>query len=335
MFKFIFSLITTSLIIVSIFAYCNSQRTFEAKFKNIDGLPVGAQVTALGVEVGNVVKTRPYKDGVIVTIKIKNKKIGMPPPGSYLTITSFRPNQGRVLEIIPPKDELSDSKALIVQEPITTESWLHASFDLLEGLKNFSEVVIKTFTHENFEKVRLSFQRASESLNQTAEKLGTYEKTLISVKNNLASGANEANVLLIRVQKPLASLNRIIGDKNLPEALKGDLNKFSQDLDEITRDISGEDFVQNIAIYKTMILEALNRVNSSLIEADRDVTDPVLKQKIKTYSEHLANLNSFHEMITPEDIRNISNVIKNAKEVTIQASKSTEELNKKFESKQN
>ncbi len=334
MFRFIFSFILVLFLVISIFAYCDSQRTFEAKFKNIDGLPVGAQVTALGVEVGNVVKTRPYKDGVIVTIKIKNKKIGLPPPGSYLTITSFRPNQGRVLEIIPPS-ELSDSKALIVQEPITTESWLHASLDLLDGLKIFSESVIKIFTHENLQKVRLSFQRASESLNQTAEKLSTYEKTLVSVKNNLSSGADEANKLLISIKKPLDSLNRIIGDKNLPEALKGDLSSFSQNLDEITHDISGENFIQNIGTYKTMILEALNRVNDSLVEADRDVTDPILKQKIKSYGEHLANLKSFSEMISPEDVRNISNVIKDAKEATIKASKTTEELNKKFNSKQN
>ena len=66
---------------VSTYTYYNSQRTFEAKFKNIDGLPKGAKVTFLGVKIGEVIRTRPDHDGVIVTVRITNKKVPNPKAG--------------------------------------------------------------------------------------------------------------------------------------------------------------------------------------------------------------------------------------------------------------
>lgn len=325
MFKFVFNLTLILVIIFCVFVYRNSQRTFEAKFKNIDGLPVGAQVTALGVPVGKVIKTRPYKDGIIVTIRITNKRIQNPVPGSQLTITSFRPGRGRVLEIIPPQEDLSDDKSFIVQEPITTDSWLNAALDLLDGLKYFSNAVIKQVTPENFQRTRLAFSRASESLNQIADKLAQYESTLSSVKDKFATRASEANALLMRLQEPVASLNKIVDDKNLPESLKHDLEQFSQNLSDITANITKEDFVQNAIAYKTMILNVLNDINSSLVEADEQIKDPVLKEKIRSFNEHLVNLNARNEMISVEDINNLRKVVKNAKELTVKASQVTKE----------
>src|SRR3990167_1209437 len=94
------------ILVLGIYIYFNPEETFEAKFKNIDGLPKGAPVTALGVKVGEVVRTRSISDGVIVTVKITNKSFLKPLPGSQLTITSFRPSQGRVLEISAPDENI-------------------------------------------------------------------------------------------------------------------------------------------------------------------------------------------------------------------------------------
>ena len=170
---------------VGIYIYFNPEETFEAKFKNIDGLPPGAPVTALGVKIGEVVRTKLISDGVLVTVRIADKSIPKPPPGSLLAITSFRPNQGRVLEIIPPDEKLDENKAYIVQEPITSESWLHASLELLDRLKEVSALIMKYATPENFDKVRMAFSRASESLNETANNLLSHESDLINIKQKL------------------------------------------------------------------------------------------------------------------------------------------------------
>ena len=191
MVRLILFLVFAFVIGVSAYVYHNSQRTFEAKFKNIDGLPKGAAVTALGVKVGEVIKTRATHEGVIVTIKITNKSVPVPMAGSQLTITSFRPAQGRVLEIVPQESKLNETKAWIIQEPITTESWLHASLDLAERLKSFSETIIKHVTPENFEAARTTFSRASQSLTQTTGHLIEYESNLINLKNKISNKSSD------------------------------------------------------------------------------------------------------------------------------------------------
>lgn len=325
MFKLFTNLLILFFILVSILLYYNSQRTFQAKFKNIDGLPIGAQVTALGVKVGEVIRTKADNDGIVVTIRITNKKFESPAPGSQLAITSFRPNQGRVLEVVPPKDDLSEAKSWLVQEPITTESWLHASIELLEGLKSFSNVIIKNLTPENFTVVRQSFSSASESLNQIANRLVEYESNLVKVKEKLSVKANEANTLLLGLQGPIKSLNKIINDKELVSSLD-DLNGFSKNLAVISKDITSEDFLNNLTNRKTMILARLNQINASLIKADKELTNSDLKQNIKTFNEHITNLNTFNEMIQAEDIKKVKQIVKEARDITTKASESTNML---------
>ena len=325
MFKLLTKLLVLSFILVSILLYYNSQRTFQAKFKNIDGLPIGAQVTALGVKVGEVIRTKAIHDGIVVTIRITNKRFESPAPGSQLAITAFRPNQGRVLEIVPPKDTLNETESWIVQEPITTESWLHASIELLEGLKSFSNVIIKNVTPENFTIVRQSFSNASESLNQIANKLAEYESNLVNVKEKLSVKANEANALLLRLQEPIKSLNKIINDKDLISSLD-DLNGFSKNLAGISKDISSEDFLNNLTSNKTMILTRLNEINASLIKVDQELTNSDLKQKIKNFNNHITNLNTFNEMIQVEDIRKVKQIVKEARDITTKASEETSML---------
>ncbi|MBI3590501.1 MAG: MCE family protein [Candidatus Melainabacteria bacterium] len=327
MLRFFLSILTFFILVVSVYAYLNSQRTFEARFKNIDGLPIGAQVTALGVPVGKVIKTRPSKDGIIVTVKITNERVPRLEPGSQLTITSFRPNQGRVLEIIPPEDMLSETKAWIVQEPITTESWLHASLELLDSLKSFSETVIQYVTPENFERARLVFSKASESLSQTASKLAKNEEELSDLSKQIASEGAETNLLLLKLHEPIEALNKIVSDKNLKTSLSNDLGNFSGDLTEISRNITSENFVTNIIGFKVKILDHLNHVNASLIAADKKITDPTLLQNLKSFNEHVTNLNNFYEDLSKQDLKKItSDFTKKAKESTTKASKATKKL---------
>lgn len=312
---------------VSSYSYLNSQRTFEAKFKNIDGLPKKASVTALGVKIGEVVRTKPVHDGIIVTVRITNKSFPRPEPGSQLTITSFRPNQGRVLEIIPPKMEIEETKAWIVQEPITTESWLHASLELLEGLKYFSEVAIKYVTKENFDLARGAFTEASSSLNQVVGKLKEHEVNLALVKEKFSSKTDEANALLLRLQKPINSLNKIINDKQLTTNFKSELNKFSDDLMSISENITSETFTTNLTYFKTMILDYLNNVNNSLIVLDQMVRDPVLKQKFMDFNEHLASLNALYDELSKQDISKLKVAARKAKDVTTSLAEKTSKQN--------
>lgn len=323
--KLLFNIVILLVIGVCIFVIYNSQRTFEAKFKNIDGLPIGAQVTALGVRVGEVVRTKTTDDGVIVTVRITNSKFGRPEPGSLLTITSFRPNQGRVLEIIPAGEKLDDSKSWIIQEPVTNESWLSASIELLDGLKHFSETVVKHITPENTKKTREAVSKASESLNETATFLVENGRRLTELRDKITSKANETNALLVRLQKPLKLLNEVINDKELSTLLKGDLRDFSQNLTSISDNITSEKFLNDVTLFKTNILDRLNSLSTTLSRLDVGVKDPLLKQNIKDYTKSLENLNALYEMIKPEDIQELRQVAKSAREVTTELSEKTKQ----------
>ena len=331
MIRFLFTFILLLSVSVGFFAYRNSQNTFEATFKNIDGLPKGARVTALGVKIGEVIRTKPVHDGIIVTVKITNKNVPKPPSGSQLTITSFRPNEGRVLEIIPPDTELSETKAWLTQEPITTESWLHAGLDLLEGLKSFSEIVIKYVTPENFEKARDAFAQASDNLNQTVFKLYDYEATLIDLKDKITYKTNQTNALLVQLQKPIISLNKIISDKKTTESFKSELTKLSDDLASISGSITSQKFTSDVVLFKTMVLDHLNNVNATLTALDKDVEDSQTKEKIKEFNQNLTELNSFYEKIKTEDVQKLKVAARKVRDLTTSAAEETKEAEKKAE----
>ncbi|MBI2996459.1 MAG: MCE family protein [Candidatus Melainabacteria bacterium] len=313
---------------VSFFVYQNSQRTFEAKFKNIDGLPKGAPVTALGVKVGKVIKTKPVKDGIIVKIKITNKSFPIPQAGSELKVTSFRPNKGRILEIIPPREDTSnDIKAFIVQEPITTESWMQASLDLLQNLKNFSEVIIKKITPENFEQARLTLANSKDALDEIAVRLSQYEQNLRLVKDNF-------NELLFKLQKPISSLREIVTDKDFPTTFKPQFKIFSENLTEISNNVLKPEFITNLDDFKTMILDHLNQINASLTQLDSMVKTLELKQKIKDFNDNLTRLNTRYEELNQKNVRRdainrvspvLKEIVHKAREATTKVSESTKQ----------
>lgn len=313
MLRFLISIFLIILIAIGSYVFFNSQNTFEAKFKNIDGLPKGAQVTALGVRIGEVIRTKPTNDGIIVTVKIKNKKFH-PIPGSQLTITSFRPNQGRIFEIVPPNIKLEETNAWIVQEPVTIDSWLHASIELLDGLKSFSSTIIKQVTPEHFEAARLALQEASDSLNRVAVTLFNYEQNLVQVRETFEKKTDEANSLVLKLKKPIESLNKVINDKNLAIISKDQLKKITNNLNDISANITNPDFQTNLSDFKTNILDHLNQINDSLSSLDQKVTDPTLTRKIKTFNEHLKNLNAFYGNISKDDIQKIKLTVKKASE---------------------
>lgn len=331
MIKFILTLLVILFIGVSCYVYYNSQRTFEAKFKNIDGLPKGASVTALGVKIGEVIRTRPTNDGIIVTVRITNKSASKPQGGSELSITSFRPGHGRVLEVIPPSVELPETEAWIVEEPITTENWLNASLELLEGLKNFSSAIIKYVTPENFELARSAFSEASDVLKQTVIRLWEHESNLINLKKDFSAKAEETNQLLLEVQKPISALNEIINDKKITTAFKSELSGFSNNLAAISKNITSNEFLTNLSLFKSKILDNLNEINASLTSLDKSVTDSEIKQKLKSFNLHLTNLNAFYDRLKNQDVQKIKLSLKKAREATVDWEKETSKIEKQLE----
>ena len=312
---------------VTVYVYFNSQRTFEAKFKNVDGLPKGAQVTLVGVPIGHVIKTRPLKDGVMVTVRITNRKIPRPEAGSQLAITSFRPGYGRVLEIIPPQEKISNT-AWIVQEPITVESWLEASLYMFESLKSFSENVIRNLTPENVETARQIFLKTSDSLEQTAGHFIEQQDQLVELKGKIDNKVGETNELFIRLQKPITSLNKLINDKNLPRSLKSELSDFSNNLLSISDNLTNGEFISNVMVFKTMILDRLNEINVELIAADEKVKNSDFSNKLMIYNYHLKKLNDYYATLNAEQIKTSTRTfVKKAKEGTMK----TAELSKKVD----
>jgi predicted translin family RNA/ssDNA-binding protein len=311
------------ILVVGVYIYFNPEETFEAKFKNIDGLPKGAPVTALGVKIGEVIKTKSTEDGVLVTVRITNKSLLKPPPGSRLAITSFRPNQGRVLEIVPSDENLGE-KAYIIQEPITNESWLHASLDILDNLKEVSGQIIKYVTPENFEKARTAFSRASESLNETANNLLGHESDLINMKQKLAKKTSDANELLVRLRSPIASLNKVINNKNITTSFKGDLMEFSDNLTKISQNISKPEVINDIKAFKTDILNHLNEVNDSLTLVSNDLVNSDLSKNLMDFNTHVEKLNAFYDEVNKKDLEKpVKDLARKARETTTMLAEKT------------
>ena len=303
MLRFILFIFGIALLCLGISVFSSAEKTFEAKFKNIDGLPKGAPVTALGVKIGEVVKTRTIKDGIIVNVKITNTTFPKPEAGSQLAITSFRPNQGRVIEIISPDKIADENKAWIIKEPITTESWFYASLDILDGIKQFSESAIKVVTPENFNKARTTISMISGSVQETANRFAEHEGDLISLKRKLEVKASEANTLLVRLKEPINKLNELIYiDGNVGETKK-DLRDFTGLVASISTNVSDNDFVTMIKSFKMNILNHLNEVNDSLIEQDTDVIKSTLPKKLQAVNKNLESLNNKVGSINSKDLK--------------------------------
>lgn len=311
---------------ITSYIFYNSQKTFEAVFKHVDGLPKGAPVTALGVKVGEVIRTKPTKDGIKVTVRITRKSFSRPEGGSQLAITSFRPGQGRVLEIIPTNEKLAETKAWIIQEPITAESWWHASIDILDGLENFSKVAIKQVTPENFTKVRTVLKGTSESLNHTAEHLSDYQDTLSSLEQNISSHSNEASMLLKKLEKSINHSDKNSKIEKTKEEIKNDLSDFSDDLSEISANVKDAKFSKELKSYKTNFQEYLVDVNESLIGESKKIADPEFKENYKSFNKTISDINSSLSKINlSEEKRNaIKSAISKLKELTTKTAKSTQ-----------
>ncbi len=311
---------------IGVYVYFNPEETFEAKFKNIDGLPQGAPVTALGVKIGEVIRTKSVPDGILVTVRLTDKSAVKPPPGSLLSITSFRPNHGRVLEVISPSQDIGSDKAYIIQEPITSESWLHASIDLFDGLKKVSGQIVEHVTPENFEKARIIFSRVSESLNGTANTLLEHETNLIEMKQKLTKRTLEANELLVKAKQPIASLNKIISDKKNLSSVKADLNELSGNLTEISENLSNPETVQDLKSFKAKILDHLNDVNASLTSASVDISDSELSDNLMDFNDNLVKLNEFYDGLNKKNIKKqVMDSTRKAKEITSMLAKITAE----------
>lgn len=326
MIKKILSLCFISVIAITVYVFYNSQKTFEAVFKNVDGLPKGAPVTALGVKIGEVIRAKPIKNGIKVTVRITKKSFPRPEAGSQLTITSFRPGQGRVLEIIPSDEKLAETKAWIIQEPITAESWLHASLDILDGLENFSKLAIKQVTPENFDKARNVLKNTSDTLNNTADHLSKYEETLVSLEKNISSRSSEGGKLLKKLQ---GSIEHTVGDLKIDKSekdIKSNFSNFSEKLSSVGDDFKSPNLVKNLKSYKSNFQEYLTDVNESLINESKKIADPEFKSNYHDFNKTVSDVNlSLSEIKLDEEKRNkIKMATSKLREITTKAAKATQ-----------
>lgn len=326
MIKKIISLCFIGVLVISIYIFYNSQKTFEAVFKNVDGLPKGAPVTALGVKIGEVVRAKPIKDGIKVTVRITRKSFPRPEAGSQLTITSFRPGQGRVLEIIPPEKKLVENKAWIVQEPITAESWLYASIDILNGLEKFSQSAIKTVTPENFDKARGLLSGASKNLNNTANHLAKYEENLVSLEKNVSSRSAEGEALLKRIQRSLGGITRNLKSIDNEANVKERFSAFSEKLVSVGEHMKDEKLSDDLKECKNTVQEYLVDVNESLIDESKKIADSEFKNNHHDFNRALVKGNAALDKVNlDEEKRNrIKTAAAQLKEITTEAAKATQ-----------
>jgi predicted translin family RNA/ssDNA-binding protein len=303
-----------------------SQRTFQATFKNVDGLPKGAPVTALGVRVGEVIRTKPLKNGILVTIRITKKSFNSPEPGSQLAITSFRPGQGRVIEVIPPKRKVDEQRAWIVQEPITNQSWLYASLDILDGIERFSRSAISYVTPENFNETRSALKIASNSLNQTASHLSKYEDSLLVLKDNLSEKADEGNRIVNKANLTLSMINKSLNIDS--SQVKKGFAEFEDNLANVSSSVENPDLPGNLKNFKSSIQTYLADVNSSLVQDGKMIDDPVHKEKYFEFKSGIQKLNTFIAKHDVSKILPFKEKMRKASEVTAKASEKSNEFAK-------
>lgn len=327
MFNFLVKIFLLVVVIVGGYAVYNSGRTFEAKFKNIDGLPIGAPVTALGVKVGTVIRTKPVEEGILVVVRITNKSFPLPPAGSQLAITSLRPGQGRVLEVIPPDEDLDETHAWLIREPITTESWLDASLELYEGLKGLSNYITRQVTSENVSKLRSSISSVSNILDSLADKMKNYQWTLVDVTQGLAWRANEANQLVVNLKSSVDSLNSVFSDKELGNLIKNNLSGYTDKINTISETLSKKEFLSMVDDFKVKILDNLNEIRLQVNMASEGLDKTNLKHKLKLFNEHVDNLNTFYEKLNKSPVSQIAkDSLHKARELTTKASETTSQL---------
>lgn len=325
MIKTLSNLLIAFILITTIYSFNSSKRIFQAKFTNVEGLPLGASVTALGVRIGEVVRTDPDKDnGVIVTVKITNKSVPIPPPGSRITITSFKPGAGNNLEIIYPSESESNNKAWLVQEPISLENWLFCSFEILEGLKKYSQKTIEYLTPENITKIRKVAKNTSDTLRDTADALTIYENNLSIFQKKLSLKGEQAKLLLNNLKGSISSLNDIVNDEEFIENFKEGAGDLTKDLNTISVSLQDSKSMEDRKKFKENILDKLNQISIYSTSAKDKVSNPKLKQNIVKFNNHIKNLNDFYETLNEKDIKTVTkNSVAQAKENSIKINKVT------------
>ena len=147
------------------------------------------------------------------------------------------------------------------------------------------------------------------------------------MKEKLNRRAAEANALLLRTRKPIASLNKIINDKNITASLKEDLSEISGNLTRISTKISDPKTINNLQSFKTDILNHLNEVNASLTSSDEDLKNSALSKNLMDFSKNLEDLNAFYDELNKKDIqKNVKESVKKAREVTTMLAEKTSGL---------
>ena len=129
----------------------------------------------------------------------------------------------------------------------------------------------------------------------------------------------------MRLYSPVKTLNQIISDKEFQNKVGAGINEFSGSISTISEKIASEQFHLDINSFKQDILDNLNKVNSSLIAIDNEISNPALRGKIRDFNEHIVNLNEFYGKLSSDDIKKIKDGVRKAKDLTTKASEVTKQ----------
>ena len=296
--------ITTFLVFffaVTIYVFFDSKNTFTAKFANIDGLPLGAPVTALGVKIGKVVSTRAVSDGVLVKVKVTNKSVPKPPSGSKLSITSFAPAKGRTLEVVLP-DAVEESEAWIIQDPISTQTWLLAAIEILDNIKSVSLKTIEVVTPQNVHKVRSVIGDISDTLKDTGSNLRFHENRLSDLHRRFDNNADKTKELLTLFQGSINSLEKIFDNKEFTSKFKSEVEELEEDLAVVAKTVNNPEFKITTKKYRDNMIQSLDKIQLR-IQAFRDrINDKELLEEFDKFNEYIVKLNSLCAELNKRDI---------------------------------
>lgn len=190
----------------------NNFPKYTVRFKDIDGLCIGAPVRLAGVHVGHVVRQELEDNKVLITFKVVNKKAKIP-KGSTAGIESTGLAGSKSLEIKPPESENPGGAILQPVGPLRIDSIKEIISILSEATLDFSESVFSFLDKNaqdagsNLKKTTEYIQKKTRELELSGERIENAGKNAIRKTKKVKEMVKETSDNIENIKKTMENID--------------------------------------------------------------------------------------------------------------------------------